>query len=1589
MRRGLRAGLVGLMATIAVLALAVGGAAGADVTAAEGGTTAAAPTGVSSCQVIDTPGEYVLTSAISNDTATTCIEILVSDVTIDGDGYTIDGVNNTSGSVGILVNGTDRTVRNVTIEGGVSVQRFETGIGAVNVEAALTEPSLVVDRPTVGRTAGDGIELIEQDGDARVSNAVVGDIGGIGIEARGFAPSTEIQILDSRINGTAQNGVYANAFDTEVRNVEITDTGTNGIGTISTSGLVSDVTVDDASNVGIFVTGRTLSSEADVTVDNATVLSAGANGINVESEANATVDGSRIVDPGRDGINSDSGDSSEDRLVVQNTVVDNATDIGINAEQTGSIDGVNVTVRETTTGLGLNATEGDVDLRDIVTNRTDGPGIDLNVTNGSVTAELIDVTDALGGSDGLTARTNDGDIRLLDSTVENVSSDGFYLDAGTDPGVGPPDDVTVFNVTIDGSGMNGVDARIDDAGNVSVSMVTATDLSGRGVRVEAVNGSTIIRDVTAINAVDGIQADAQDLGGAVGPADVSITDVQIRNISLVGINVLPTNTGGATIARARVNDTGGYGINVAQTDSDLSISDTVVLDTNIGIGANVGQNNPTEGSALFNNVTVDGTSYDGINLVQAGEGETSLLGVTVNDTQENAIDATLDGGATLFNVAVTNVTPTDDAIDVSVNDREDTLVADTSVSGGNIGIDATLGGAATVDNVSVSATDDDGIRLGVDARNRTTIVDSQVTNVGRQGINAVLDGAAIVDNVSISATGGDGIELDVNAPEPTQLTDISVSDVGMQGIAADVDGSADLDNVTVERSTADGIEIDASQPPLNITNVTIRSAFNGYGVRANVNGRATVESLDVRNIGNDFLDINGNGTGALTVRNYRGSNTTGGYLLRAGGFETIDIRDFRTTGGEDEFEVGFGTNVTIQDGYIENVTTHMGLEVRATNDATVRNVTIVDTDDEGVRLGELGGTGFFEDITVRDTGQAGFEADLLASPEELRIVDSTIENTGEEGLRYTVLGIDGPILLALDETVSLSNVRFADTDGDDIFVEDDRAALSDVVIDTAVLNGSLEDVAVDNATRPAGPSGLATVARFNATNLSTNAFFDVGVRYPALAVVPSSLGVYRYDGSAWGVVSSSTVDTAAREVRANLTTFSPFGVFGQPNSAPGAALSASPDPVPPGDTVTLDASGSSDAEGNVDRYEWDVDGDGTTDRTTTAASITTSYATAGDYTPTVAVIDTAGANDSASATLTVEQPDDTPPQIRSFRATQVPGQSAIRLTVIANEPLGDTRVGVSGPANRVVDPSAFSATGNRSSAVLPVPEDGQYRATLRLAEDEAGNDGSDNEVDTATVDTVPPGIKQFSVTSPEAGLIRIEVASNDTLGDLVVNVRNGSEPVLGTGINVYQFRDGRYVTTVPAPNGSFVGYLDRVEDRSGNRGPADLADSVTVAATGDDGDRGPTIASFDATGTADAARIEVQSDASLGSLTVRVENSSGVVTELDRSAFTAAGSGSLSTRVSFPEPGEYTIRLLSAAGENGRPAIGTGVTVDVTVGGGLPSNIARFDTSGDDQLSVGEIGTAVQAFNDDRQVGGRPVGFSDIAALIDRFQNDG
>jgi YD repeat-containing protein len=90
------------------------------------------------------------------------------------------------------------------------------------------------------------------------------------------------------------------------------------------------------------------------------------------------------------------------------------------------------------------------------------------------------------------------------------------------------------------------------------------------------------------------------------------------------------------------------------------------------------------------------------------------------------------------------------------------------------------------------------------------------------------------------------------------------------------------------------------------------------------------------------------------------------------------------------------------------------------------------------------------------------------------------------------------------------------------------------------------------------------------------------------------------------------------------------------NRAPTASFSVSPSPAATRQTVTLNGAGSTDPDGTIAKYEWDLDGNGTYEIDGgTTASRTTTFTTPGTFTLGLRVTDNSGATATTTRSLTV------------------------------------------------------------------------------------------------------------------------------------------------------------------------------------------------------------------------------------------------------------------------------------------------------------------------------------------------------------------
>lgn len=89
------------------------------------------------------------------------------------------------------------------------------------------------------------------------------------------------------------------------------------------------------------------------------------------------------------------------------------------------------------------------------------------------------------------------------------------------------------------------------------------------------------------------------------------------------------------------------------------------------------------------------------------------------------------------------------------------------------------------------------------------------------------------------------------------------------------------------------------------------------------------------------------------------------------------------------------------------------------------------------------------------------------------------------------------------------------------------------------------------------------------------------------------------------------------------------------NTQPSASFTVSPQPLYDGEPATFDASGSSDPNGRIVKYEWDFDGDGEFEVETSSSTITKTLGERGYRQVTLRVTDNAGSTGTASRRIGV------------------------------------------------------------------------------------------------------------------------------------------------------------------------------------------------------------------------------------------------------------------------------------------------------------------------------------------------------------------
>ncbi|HPF69022.1 MAG TPA: PKD domain-containing protein, partial [Candidatus Krumholzibacteria bacterium] len=229
---------------------------------------------------------------------------------------------------------------------------------------------------------------------------------------------------------------------------------------------------------------------------------------------------------------------------------------------------------------------------------------------------------------------------------------------------------------------------------------------------------------------------------------------------------------------------------------------------------------------------------------------------------------------------------------------------------------------------------------------------------------------------------------------------------------------------------------------------------------------------------------------------------------------------------------------------------------------------------------------------------------------------------------------------------------------------------------------------------------------------------DVGVSETSTSPVGWTLQLAG-DGTAYG---DFTWQPAAAGTPGLVNTGQTFGGGGVPNVAP-TADAGGPYAADTGVTIAFSSAGSSDSDGTIVAWSWSF-GDG---GTSTAANPGHAYAAAGSYTASLTVTDDDGAQDTATAQVTVTVPNQAPSAVANGPYSGLEGAT------IAFSSAG------SGDSDGTIVAWAWSfGDGGTSTAANPghaYAAAGTYTATLTVTDDDGAQDSA---TATVTVDAPPP-----------------------------------------------------------------------------------------------------------------------------------------------------------------------------------------------------------------------------------------------------------
>ncbi|WP_137286962.1 PKD domain-containing protein [Halorussus salinisoli] len=279
---------------------------------------------------------------------------------------------------------------------------------------------------------------------------------------------------------------------------------------------------------------------------------------------------------------------------------------------------------------------------------------------------------------------------------------------------------------------------------------------------------------------------------------------------------------------------------------------------------------------------------------------------------------------------------------------------------------------------------------------------------------------------------------------------------------------------------------------------------------------------------------------------------------------------------------------------------------------------------------------------------------------------------------------------------------------------------------------------------------------------------------------------------------------------------------------PDAALSASPTTVGNDEAVTFDASNSTD-DGTIAEFQWDFDGDGTSEKTTESATVSHTYESPGTYDASVTVVDEAGNTDSATATVAVEEPADSAPDAALSVSPEIVAEGGS----VALDASNSTDDGTITEYQWDFDGDGkIDANTSDSEVSHTYPNNGSYDASVTVVDDSGQ---TDTATATVTVESdESPTVMSYQVQSPAKKTVEVSFLGSKSITDIEVGVTDENDSRVATLTEAdFETRDaGSYdeysANLTVESNGTYTATLLTAADADGDDAATGQNDSTIV-----------------------------------------------------------------------------------------------------------------------------------------------------------------